>query len=97
MIRQQRSGIERDTLSPPILAMDDPVADVKSEHDQPADDDYSRHLGRAGAQLVVIEVDDRIESHETSERAVLERQIEHAPDLDVQVREKPVCLLDHGR
>jgi hypothetical protein len=77
--------------------MDRFVANVEGQRGQAAGLEHAGHLGEGAAQLVVIEVDDRIEGDQARQRSVFEGEGEHVAHDHVEVGKESVSFSDHRR
>ncbi len=57
----EEAEVEHDRHVPPLVPTDNLVADVERECHRTAGVEHARHLLEGGGQLVVVEMDDRVE------------------------------------
>jgi len=95
MLRAQETRIERDGVPPPLVAVDDAVADVEGKRHRARVFEDAPHLGERLRQLLVVEIDDRIEGDYAGERRAAERQLEHVAHDELDPGEEAPCLGDH--
>jgi hypothetical protein len=80
-----KTKIERNGLPEELIEVNDLVANVKSGDQQRVGSNHSATLGEDVRKLLTIEVNDRIEKHDTGKLVVLEVERAHVANDELHI------------